>query len=172
MPNKQTKKQVLHYTLVSASFSSCYGCQVWVGSTRVGGPCRRQSTYQGVFGTVRTDAYRRYIRPVLPLPNHFGKFGTISIPVPDTSASSVRHQYRYRTLRQVRYDISTGTENTGTVPNTPLKTYVFKAVCDPSTARYYVPGTGLHDVMKDIRSGIRLVDTCYTLLLRVHLHIF
>ena len=103
---------------------------------------------------------------------HFGKFGTTSMPVPDTSASSVRHQYRYRTLRQVRYDISTGTENTGTVPNTPLKTYVFKAVCDPSTARYYVPGTGLHDVMKDIRSGIRLVDTCYTLLLRVHLHIF
>ena len=37
---------------------------------------------------------------------HFGKFGTTSIPVPDTSVSSVRHQYRYRTLRYVRYDIN------------------------------------------------------------------
>ena len=50
---------------------------------------------QGVFGTVRTEAYRRYLPPVLP--------------VPDSSASSVRHQYRYRTLRYVRYDINTGT---------------------------------------------------------------
>ena len=59
----------------------------------------------------------------------FGNFGTTSIPVPDasvtsvqhqylyrtsiplrdTSVSSVRHQYRYRTVRQVRYDINTGT---------------------------------------------------------------
>ena len=41
---------------------------------------------------------------------HFGKFGTTSIPVPDTPESSV-HQYRYRTL-QVRY-INTGTSGTG-----------------------------------------------------------
>ena len=41
--------------------------------------------HKGVFGTVRTEAYRRYIPPVLP--------------VPGTSVSSVRHQYRYRTLR-------------------------------------------------------------------------
>ena len=61
---------------------------------------------------------------------HFGKIGTTSIPVPDTSVSSVRfgkigmtsiryrtlrpvrsvrHQYRYRTLRQVRHDINTRT---------------------------------------------------------------
>ena len=51
--------------------------------------------FKGVFGTVRTEAYRRYLPPVLP--------------VPDSSASSVRHQYRYRTLRYVRYDINTGT---------------------------------------------------------------
>ena len=31
-----------------------------------------------------------------------------SLPVPDTSASSVQHQYRYRTLQKVRY-INTGT---------------------------------------------------------------
>ena len=36
---------------------------------------------------------------VLTGTGHFGKFGTISIPVPDTSVTSVRHQYRYRTLR-------------------------------------------------------------------------
>ena len=36
-----------------------------------------------------------------------------SIPVPDTSISSVRHQYRYRTLRKVRYDINTGTGHFG-----------------------------------------------------------
>ena len=30
---------------------------------------------------------------------YFGNFGTASIPVPDTSVTSVRHQYRYRTLR-------------------------------------------------------------------------
>ena len=30
---------------------------------------------------------------------HFVNFGTTSIPVPDTSVTSVRHQYRYRTLR-------------------------------------------------------------------------
>ena len=45
-----------------------------------------QHTKKGVFGTVRTEAYRRYIVPVLS--------------VPDTSVSSVRHQYRYRTLRE------------------------------------------------------------------------
>ena len=40
---------------------------------------------------------------------HFGKFGTTSISVPDTSVSSVRHPYRhmYRCI--------------GTVPNTPLQ---------------------------------------------------
>ena len=44
-----------------------------------------QHTKRGVFGAVRTEAYRRYIPPVLP--------------VPDNLVSSVRHQYRYRTLR-------------------------------------------------------------------------
>ena len=44
-----------------------------------------QHTKKSVFGTVRTEAYLRYIPPVLPVPN--------------TSVSSVRHQYRYRTLR-------------------------------------------------------------------------
>ena len=37
---------------------------------------------------------------------HFGKFGTTSIPLPDTSVSSVRHQYRYRRYRCGRFDRS------------------------------------------------------------------
>ena len=45
---------------------------------------------------------------------HFGKFGTASIPLPETLISSVRHQYRYRTLRYVRYDVNTGTGGAGT----------------------------------------------------------
>ena len=53
----------------------------------------------GVFSTVRTEAYHRYMPPVLP--------------VPDTSVSSVQHQYRYRTLRYVRYDINTVTGHFG-----------------------------------------------------------
>ena len=82
-----------------------------------------QHTKKGVFGTVRTEAYHRYIPPVLPVPDtsvssvhqyryralrylryhintatgYFGNVGTTSIPVPDTSVTSV-HQYRYRTL--------------------------------------------------------------------------
>ena len=49
---------------------------------------------------------------------HLGIFGTTSIPVPNTSVSSVRHKYWYRKLRWARYDIPTGTENSGTVPST------------------------------------------------------
>ena len=44
---------------------------------------------------------------------HFGKFGTTSIPVPDTEVGSVQHQYRYRILRQVRYSINAGDPNIG-----------------------------------------------------------
>ena len=54
---------------------------------------------KGVFNTVCPEAYRRYIPPVLP--------------VPDTAVSQVRHHYRYRKLRYVRYDINTGTGNFG-----------------------------------------------------------
>ena len=39
---------------------------------------------------------------------HFGKVGT-TIPVPDNSVNSVRHRYRYRLPRYIRYDIDTGT---------------------------------------------------------------
>ena len=69
--------------------------------------------YNGVFGTVRTEAYRRHIPPVLL--------------VPDTSVSSVRH----RTLRQLRYDINTGTGHFGKfgttwipVPLVPVQTFI------------------------------------------------
>ena len=52
-----------------------------------------------MFGTVRTEAYHRQIPPVLP--------------ETDTSPSLVRHQYRYRTLRYVRYYIDASTAGTG-----------------------------------------------------------
>ena len=76
----------------------------------------------GVFGTVRNEAYRRYYRyrtiryvryDINTGTGQFGKFGTASIPAPNTLVSSVRHQCRYRTLRQVRYDINTGTGHLG-----------------------------------------------------------
>ena len=66
--------------------------------------CVRYGTYRGI-----SAVYTGGITGTGP----FGKFGT-SIPVPDTSVSSVRHQYRYRTLRKVRYDMDTGTTGTGT----------------------------------------------------------
>ena len=63
---------------------------------------------------------------------HLGKFGSMPIPVqpepiqtlipvPDTSVSSVQHQYRYRTRWELRHDSHTGTENNSTVPNAPLQ---------------------------------------------------
>ena len=45
---------------------------------------------------------------------HFDKLGTASKPIPATSVSSARHQYRCRKLRSVRYDVNTGTGGTGT----------------------------------------------------------
>ena len=49
------------------------------------------------------------------LPNNPVWFGMKSIPVPDTLVSSVRLQYRYPTLRQVRYDLNIGTRHFGKV---------------------------------------------------------
>ena len=81
---------------------------------------------KSVFGTVRTEAYRRkyryrtlrYVRYVLwhtviTGTGHFGKFGTTSIPVPHTSLSSVRHPYRHRRYVEYRYNIDTSTEHFG-----------------------------------------------------------
>ena len=48
---------------------------------------------------------------------HFGKFGKTSIPVPNTSVSSVRHRYRYgrlyRSWYRYRYNLDTGTGHFG-----------------------------------------------------------
>ena len=70
---------------------------------------------------------------------HFGKFSTWTpvppvpvqtfTPVPNTSVTSVQHQYRYRTLRWVRYDINVGTGHFGkfgtwtSVPPVPVQTF-------------------------------------------------
>ena len=76
-------------------------------------------------GSVRYQYRYRALRQVRYSINadtgYFGKLGTTSMPVPDTSVGSVRYQFRYRTLRKHGYVIHTGTENTGTVLNTPLK---------------------------------------------------
>ena len=76
--------------------------------------------FKAVFGTYRG------IPPVLTADitgtGHLGKFGTTSIPVPDTSVSSVEHQYRYlryrygrlyRSWYRYRYNIDTGTRHFG-----------------------------------------------------------
>ena len=47
-------------------------------------------TKLGVVGAVRTEAYRWYTAGITGT-GHFGNFGTTSIPVPQTSVSSVRH---------------------------------------------------------------------------------
>ena len=51
---------------------------------------------------------------------HLVKFGTTSLPVPDTSVSSVQHQYRYRTLRQLWCHINTGTGHFGKFGTTSI----------------------------------------------------
>ena len=95
--------------------------------------CVRYGTYRGIppvytAGTTGTGHFGNFGTTSIPAPDtsvssirhqytgtgHFGKFGTTSTPVPDTSVSSVAHQYRYRTLRLVRYDTDTGTAGTAT----------------------------------------------------------
>ena len=62
-------------------------------------------SYCDLQGCIRYGVYRG-IPPVLP--------------VPDASVSSVRHQYRYRTLRQVRHDINSGTGHFGKFGTTTI----------------------------------------------------
>ena len=75
-------------------------------------------------GRVRYGTYRA-IPPIYTAgitgTGHFGNFGT-SIPVPDTSVTSVRHQYRYlryrhgrlyRSWYRYRYNMDTGTGHFG-----------------------------------------------------------
>ena len=61
-----------------------------VDSGRTVQGCVRYGTYRGV-----PAVYTAGITGT----GYFGKFGTASIPVPETWVSSVRHQYRYRKLR-------------------------------------------------------------------------
>ena len=92
----------------------CMYSLFWALSTGQNDPakCEFEAFFAGCvrYGTVRTEAYRRTAG--ITGTEHFGMFGT-SIPVPDTSVSSVR-QYRYRTLRYVGYDMDTGTAGTCT----------------------------------------------------------
>ena len=92
-------------------------------------------TKKGVFGTVRTEAYRPCVPPALP--------------APDTSVSSVRHQYRYRTLRYVRYDITTGTghfckfgKTWMTVPPVPVQPFIPVPDTSVISVQHQYRGTG------------------------------
>ena len=82
---------------------------------------------------------------------HFGKFGTASIPVPDTSVSSVRHQYRYRTLANIRY-INTGTGpfgkfGTTRIPVPPVPVWTSVPDTSESSAKHDpVPETWVRSV--------------------------
>ena len=51
---------------------------------------------------------------------HFVVFGSTSIPVPNTPLSSVRHQDRYRTLREARYDTNTSAGHFGKLDTTSI----------------------------------------------------
>ena len=89
----------IFFCLLSSSWRLCvyfflFFCSVYnpTGTFRTAdkGRCVRYGTYRvipPVYTTGITGA------------KHVGEFGTTSIPVPDTSVSTVRHQYRYRTLR-------------------------------------------------------------------------
>ena len=82
-------------------------------------------------GCVRYGTYRG-IPPVLP--------------VPDTSVSSVRHQYRYWTLRQVRYGINTGTGHFGKFGTTSISV--------PDTSVCSVRHQYRHRTLRYVRSDI------------------
>ena len=86
-----------------------FGWPCGTGSVKIGlqGSDRLPAVYQDVpagilQGCVRYGTYRGvpavYTAGITGT-GHFGKFGTASIPVPETSVSSVRHQYRYQKLR-------------------------------------------------------------------------
>ena len=76
---------------------------------------------------------------------HFGKFGTASIPTPETSVSSVRHQYRFRILRQVRC-INTSIGGTGmhvfTEAGTGIGTTSIPVSDTSVRSAQHQPGTG------------------------------
>ena len=91
---------------------------------------------------------------------HFGKFGTTSIPVPDAWVNSVRHQYQYRTLRQVRYDMDTGTAHFGKfgtisipVPLVPVQTFIPVPGASVISVQYQYRYRTLRYVRNDINTG-------------------
>jgi len=67
--------------------------------------------------TVKYQVCSVHTRPVYTTgtcgTGHIGMFGTATIPVPETLVSSAWYQYRYRTIRYVRYDIHTDTVHFG-----------------------------------------------------------
>ena len=152
---------------------------------------------KGTFGTVRPAAYRRYYRyqtlhqaqyDINTGTRHFVKFGTTwilaspvpvvtSISVPDTSVSSVRHQYHFGkfgtiwiSAPPVLVRLSIGTEHFGKfgttaipVPDTSVSSvryqYRYRAL---GQVRYDIntgtSGTGM-DVCTEVGTGIGTIST-------------
>ena len=71
---------------------------------------------------VGTSGFRLFLSGNLQGCVRYGTYRGVPpvLPVPGTSVSSVRHQYRYRTLRYVRYNINTGTGHLGMFGTTSI----------------------------------------------------
>ena len=69
-------------------------------------------TFTRHFGKLRMSLSEIHF---IPAPDTLTTFGTTSILVPDTSASSVRAQYRYPTLWDARYILNACTRRFGKV---------------------------------------------------------
>ena len=98
-----------------------------------------------MFGFVFLAPYARTTR----YEEAFSPTGLIIMPVPNTSVSSVQHQYRYRTLRYVRYNIIPAPE---TSVRSVRHQYWYRTL---RLVRYGVNnGTGI-DVCTGVGTGIR-----------------
>ena len=102
--------------------------------------CVRHGTYRGI-----PQVYTAGITGT----GQFSKFGKTSTPVPDASVSSVRHQYRYPTLRQVRYDTNAGTGHFGKFGTTRIPVPDTSAISVRHQYRYRI----LRQVRYDINTG-------------------
>ena len=111
--------------------------------------------HQHRYRTLRQDRY-----DINAGTGHFGKFGTMGIlvlpvlvqdfiPVPDTSVSSVQHQHRYRTLREVRYSITTDIGHFGKFGTTSI----LVPVSSVRSVRHQYRYRTLRYVLCDINAG-------------------
>ena len=99
MKKKRTNYNTLQFHTSAGTPGQCQICSVHVPPVYVQFMYLSASMRRYLAGGI----YRRYCRYMyssVPVPVQ------TFVPVPDASLSSVRHQYRYRKLRQIEYDIS------------------------------------------------------------------